>query len=104
MDGPQIDPLLHSKRTDIPIYSFEQHQRQENSLSVYSPHVLLLEGILALHDPRILDMLDMRIFVEADGDVCLSRRSLSSCSSSVSDLTDIRVSKSSVMSENAVEI
>jgi uridine kinase len=72
-----VDKLLElkqGKRTDIPIYSFQQHQRLEKTLSVYSPHVILLEGILALHDPRILDILDMKIFVEADADVCLSRR------------------------------
>jgi uridine kinase len=52
-----------------------------------------LEGILALHDPRIMEMLDVKvillsrtyylkilirpsqIFVEADMDVCLGRRS-----------------------------
>jgi uridine kinase len=63
------------KRTDIPIYSFQEHQRLSKTLSIYSPHVVILEGILALHDPRILEMLDMKIFVEADGDLCLSRRS-----------------------------
>jgi len=36
---------------------------------------VILEGIFALHDPRILDMLDLRIFCEADADLCLSRRS-----------------------------
>lgn len=45
-------------------------------MSIYSPHVVILEGILALQDPRILDMLDLKIFVEADSDVCLSRRSM----------------------------
>jgi uridine kinase len=46
-------------------------------VSIYSPHVVILEGILALQDPRVLDMLDLKIFVEADADVCLSRRSTS---------------------------
>jgi uridine kinase len=69
--------IPRSKRANIPIYSFEQHQRQKETVSIYSPHVVLLEGILALQDPRILDMLDLKIFVEADADVCLSRRSLS---------------------------
>jgi uridine kinase len=64
-----------SKRVDIPMYSFERHQRKEETLSIYSPHVVILEGILALQDPRILNMLDLKIFVEADADVCLSRRS-----------------------------
>ncbi|EXJ75282.1 uridine kinase [Cladophialophora psammophila CBS 110553] len=66
--------LKQGKRTDIPIYSFQQHQRLDKTVSIYSPHVVLLEGILALHDPRVLDLLDMKIFVEADPDVCLSRR------------------------------
>ena len=43
-------------------------------MTIYSPHVLVLEGILALHDKRILDMLDVKIFTEADSDLCLSRR------------------------------
>jgi uridine kinase len=38
--------------------------------------VLILEGIFALHDPRVLSMLDLRIFAEADPDLCLSRRLL----------------------------
>ncbi len=58
----------------MPIYSFVKHQRELMTTSVYSPHVLILEGILALHDQRILDLLDMKIFCEADADVCLSRR------------------------------
>lgn len=36
--------------------------------------MLILEGIFALHDQRVLDMLDLKIFCEADGDLCLSRR------------------------------
>ena len=67
--------MCQSKRTDIPIYSFEQHQRREETVSIYSPHIVILEGILALQDPRVLDLLDLKIFVEADADLCLSRRS-----------------------------
>ncbi|KAK2730242.1 uridine kinase [Colletotrichum kahawae] len=48
----------------------------ENTTTIYSPHVIILEGIFALHDPRIIDLLDMRIFCEADADTCLSRRVL----------------------------
>jgi uridine kinase len=66
--------LKQGKRTDIPVYSFQQHQRLEKTVSIYSPHIVVLEGILALNDPRVLDLLDMKIYVEADADVCLSRR------------------------------
>lgn len=67
--------MWRRKKTEIPIYSFEQHQRQKETLTIYSPHVVILEGILSLHDQRVLEMLDLKIFVEADPDLCLSRRS-----------------------------
>jgi uridine kinase len=63
-----------SKKAEIPVYSFEKHSRLDNTTTIYSPHVLILEGIFALHDQRVLDLLDLRIFCEADGDLCLSRR------------------------------
>jgi uridine kinase len=58
----------------VPIYSFEKHARLEKTTTIYSPHVLILEGIFALHDPRVLELLDLKIFAEADADLCLSRR------------------------------
>ncbi len=69
--------MHQSRRSDIPIYSFEEHRRQKETTSIYSPHVLVLEGIFALYDQRVLDLLDMKIFAEADADVCLARRSMS---------------------------
>lgn len=80
-----------SKKADIPVYSFAEHQRQPQTTTLYSPRVLILEGILALH-PSLEDLLDVKvdllrwylvqyvhtdifqIFVEADMDVCLGRR------------------------------
>ena len=38
--------------------------------------MLILEGIFALHDQRVLDMLDLKIFADAEPDLCLSRRLL----------------------------
>ena len=85
--------IPYSKKTEIPIYSFAKHQREEQTLSVYSPHVVILEGILALHDPRIYEMLDMKIFVEADADLCLSRRSEFPLQCKKNPLADVEASK-----------
>jgi uridine kinase len=49
------------KRAEIPIYSFAKHARQNETTSIYSPHVLILEGIFALYDPRVLELLDVRV-------------------------------------------
>lgn len=70
-------PLLiaNRRRTEIPVYSFVEHQRTKATTPIYSPHVLILEGIFALYDQRVLDLLDLKIFAEADADICLARRS-----------------------------
>ncbi|CAF9913970.1 Uridine kinase [Imshaugia aleurites] len=70
----RLKDLKAGRRAEIPIYSFEHHRRQDKTVSLYSPHVLILEGIFILYDQRILDLLDLRIFAEADADVCLGRR------------------------------
>jgi uridine kinase len=59
-----IDSLAiysYSKKVEVPTYSFAKHQRQEETTAIYSPHVLILEGIFALYDPRVLDLLDMKV-------------------------------------------
>ncbi|RCI09007.1 hypothetical protein L249_4941 [Ophiocordyceps polyrhachis-furcata BCC 54312] len=70
----RLRDLKAGKRAEIPVYSFTQHQRLDQTTSIYSPHVLILEGIFALYDPRVLELLDIGIYCEADVDTCLSRR------------------------------
>ncbi|KAL9090011.1 MAG: hypothetical protein Q9165_005541 [Trypethelium subeluteriae] len=72
----RLQEIKEGKKADIPVYSFEKHQRLEKTTTIYSPHVLILEGIFALHDQRVLDMLDLKIFADADADLCLSRRDI----------------------------
>ncbi|OQO09608.1 hypothetical protein B0A48_05010 [Cryoendolithus antarcticus] len=72
----RLSDIKLGKKAEIPVYSFEKHARLKKTTTIYSPHVLILEGIFALHDQRVLDMLDMKIFAEADADLCLSRRLL----------------------------
>ena len=43
------------------MYSFAKHQRLDHTTSIYSPHVLVLEGIFALYDPRVLELIDMGV-------------------------------------------
>ncbi|KAI9797430.1 MAG: Uridine kinase [Piccolia ochrophora] len=72
----RLRALKHGKKAEVPVYSFEKHQRLDKTTIIYSPSVLVLEGIFALFDPRVRDLLDMKIFAEADAETCLSRRIL----------------------------
>lgn len=48
------------RKADIPVYSFAEHQRQPQTTTLYSPRVLILEGILALH-PKLEHLLDVKV-------------------------------------------
>jgi uridine kinase len=57
----RLRDIKAGRRAEIPIYSFEKHARKEETTAIYSPHVLVLEGIFALHDQRVLDLLDLKV-------------------------------------------
>ncbi|KAJ1027019.1 hypothetical protein NDA18_003039 [Ustilago nuda] len=69
-----IKDLRQSKAVEIPVYSFVQHQRTSETNYLYGPAVLIVEGIFVLHDPQIRDLLDLKVFVQADSDLMLARR------------------------------
>eukprot|EP00093_Oithona_nana_P012810 12810.XXX_765161_766943_1 [CDS] Oithona nana genome sequencing. len=66
--------LKAGKRVEVPIYNFVTHRRENKTTSMYGANVLIFEGILAFHDKEVLDLLDMKVFVDTDPDIRLSRR------------------------------
>lgn len=70
-----LKDLKSGKRVDIPIYNFSTHAREVGkSVPLYGANVIILEGIFALHDPRILELLDMKVYLDTDPDECFERR------------------------------
>jgi len=69
-----LNKLKEMKKVEVPIYNFVTHRREQKTVSMYGANVIVFEGILAFHDEKIRDMLDMKIFVETDSDVRLARR------------------------------
>jgi len=69
-----LQRLKEGKKVDVPIYNFVTHRREEKSTSMYGANVLIFEGILAFHDQAVREILDMKVFVDTDADIRLSRR------------------------------
>lgn len=69
-----LHSLKQGKKVEVPIYNFVTHRRNDKTVSLYGANVLIFEGILAFHDKDILDMLDMKVFVDTDSDIRLTRR------------------------------
>ncbi|XP_020531167.1 uridine kinase-like protein 4 isoform X2 [Amborella trichopoda] len=70
-----MEMLKHGHAVDIPNYNFRTHQSHKASTRKVNPSdVIILEGILLFHDPRVRDLMNMKIFVDTDADVRLARR------------------------------
>ncbi|KAH7106502.1 uridine kinase [Auriculariales sp. MPI-PUGE-AT-0066] len=66
--------LKACKQTHVPVYSFTHHQRLDETQYIYGAAIIIAEGILALHDPALRAIYDMKIFVQCDSDLMLARR------------------------------
>lgn len=68
-----MDKLKHGEAVDIPKYDFKSYKNNATR-RVNPSDVIILEGILIFHDPRVRDLMNMKIFVDTDADVRLARR------------------------------
>ena len=64
------------RAADGPVYSYADHQRTNETELIQPSKVVIVEGILIFQDPRLREMLDIKIFVETDADVRILRRAL----------------------------
>ncbi|PHT35490.1 Uridine kinase-like protein 2, chloroplastic [Capsicum baccatum] len=70
-----MEKLKHGQAVDIPKYDFKSYKNDVFPLRRVNPSdVIILEGILIFHDPRVRDLMSMKIFVDTDADVRLARR------------------------------
>lgn len=69
-----IDLLRRNQPVEVPVYDFSRHVRSEQRRPVAPSPVIVVEGILALHDRRLREQCDLKVYVDADADVRLIRR------------------------------
>ena len=65
--------LREGKSIEQPIYDYITCTRQPETIHIEPKNVIIFEGIMSLYDQEIRDMMDLKIFVDADSDVRLIR-------------------------------
>lgn len=65
--------LKKGQSIEMPTYSYITSTRQEETIPLGPHDVVVIEGILVLSDARLRDMMDIKVFVDADGDDRLIR-------------------------------
>jgi uridine kinase len=69
-----LSRLQQGESVEIPIYSHSKHIRMPKTRTIGSHAIIVLEGILLFSDKALREIMDIRIFMSAPLDVCLSRR------------------------------
>lgn len=69
-----LKELLAGKYIDQPIYDYTIHSRKKETNRIGEHVIIVLEGILILHDPGLRELMDIKVYVDTDDDVRLIRR------------------------------
>ena len=70
----QLDELVSTEEIARPVYDFSQHNRSAETVKVVSAPVIIVEGILVLHEPHLRERMNLKVFVDAPPDERFIRR------------------------------
>ncbi len=70
----QIKALKAFKPIQRPVYSFIEYRRLDETIKEEPKHVVIIEGILIFENPDLVDLMDIKVFVDTDSDIRFARR------------------------------
>ena len=68
--------LVAGETIERPVYDFTIHNRIDEVVSVKPAKVIVVEGILIFENKELLDLFDIKVFIDTDADVRIIRRIL----------------------------
>ena len=68
--------LKAGRSIQCPVYSYADHNRTDQTVTITPTKVIIVEGILIFQNPTLREMFDIKIFVETDADERILRRCL----------------------------
>lgn len=69
-----INDILVNKTAKLPYYDFTQHKSTHNRIINFTGNCIILEGIFSLLDDELCNKMNLKIYVDTDLDICLTRR------------------------------
>lgn len=69
-----LKALKQGKSVECPIYDYTIHNRSKDTITIAPNKVIIVEGILIFENKDLCDLMDIRIFVDTDADLCIIRR------------------------------
>lgn len=69
-----IKELKTGNSVSMPVYDYSLHNRSKETILVNPAPVIVLEGIMIFAEPKLCDLMDIKVFVDTDADVRILRR------------------------------
>lgn len=70
----QLEQLCRGQEILCPVYDFTVHNRSHETIRIKPERVIVVEGILIFENKALRDLMDIKIFVDADADIRICRR------------------------------
>ena len=69
-----IRQLIDRQPVEIPTYNYEIHTRSDVTIQVEPKDVIIIEGIFALENEQLRNLMDVKLYVDTDSDIRILRR------------------------------
>ncbi len=69
-----LKALQSGQSVEVPTYDYTKHTRSDKTIAFQPKDVIIVEGIFALENKELRDMMDVKIFVDTDADLRILRR------------------------------
>ncbi|HLM54712.1 MAG TPA: uridine kinase [Pyrinomonadaceae bacterium] len=66
--------LKRGEAVELPLYDFKTHARKAETLHMDPRPIIIIEGILVFAEQRLLDEMDIRVYVDTPDDIRFIRR------------------------------
>jgi uridine kinase len=69
-----LKKLRAGEPVELPIYDFRTHTRLPDTTPIQAKPIVIVEGILIFAEPRLLEQMDIKVFVDTPDDIRFIRR------------------------------
>lgn len=69
-----VEKLLNGESIDAPIYDFKIHKRKAETDKIFPKKIIIVEGILIFTTEKLMNILNLKVYVEAEQLICYFRR------------------------------
>lgn len=69
-----LQSLIRGESIDRPVYDFLTDTRSKETVTLSPKSVIIVEGILVFTDPKLLNLFDLKVYVDTSTDIRMIRR------------------------------